>query len=70
MYINDLITLQKEGLSTMPKKVKNIPYLSLFLSNLALCKTNGFNWLAIIALVLSGIVLIWNIWDTFIDNSK
>ena len=54
----------------MPKKVKNIPYLSLFLSNLALCKTNGFNWLAIIALVLSGIVLIWNIWDTFIDNSK
>ncbi len=45
----------------MVKYIKSVALLCIFLSNLALSVKNGFNALAVIAMLLSVVVLIWDI---------
>ena len=54
----------------MVKKLKNIPVLCLTLVNLTLAIKNGFNWLNVIALGLSAIVLVWDVWEAIKDGRK
>ena len=52
------------------KILKNVPIFCLTLTNLALSVKYGWNWLSICALVLSVIVLIWDVVEVSLDGKK
>ena len=54
----------------MVKKLKCVPLVCLALANLVLAMKNGFNWLNVLSLILSLIVLIWDIAEVLCDGGK
>lgn len=54
----------------MVKKIKNVAILCLFVSNLSLAVKYRFSALNIVALLLSGVVLIWDIFDRIYEGRQ